>query len=214
MCVATTDAPVPAATARYSGSAKPLMSLPSDAPAAVAARAAPSPARCVDAERDVEAGVQGLDGGDDLLQFLLLAHLGPRSCLHAADVEQAGAVGDELVGLAQEVVEGEVATLVEEGVRCPVEDAHHERTVRDVETCYRGRRPASRTLTVARRKRATSEHHHDTDRRPCTPQSAAAREGGAGAQAGRGREAGPRRQLDQGRHLVRHERGDRPAGRP
>ena len=96
----------------------------------------------VDAERDVEAGVQGLDGGDDPLELLVLAHLGPRSGLHAADVEQVGALGDELVGPAQEVVEGEVATLVEERVGRPVEDAHHERTVGDVETCHRGRRPA------------------------------------------------------------------------
>ena len=50
----------------------------------------------VDRERDVEAGVQRLDRGHDPVELLGLADLGPGPGLHAADVEEVGAVGDEL----------------------------------------------------------------------------------------------------------------------
>ena len=50
----------------------------------------------VDRERHVEARAQRLDRGHDPFELLGLADLGPGPGLHAADVEQVGAVGDEL----------------------------------------------------------------------------------------------------------------------
>ncbi len=73
-----------------------------------------------------------LDGGHDALELLGLGDLVPRPRLHSADVEQIGAVDDELLGLAKEVVEAVVAALVEERVGRAVEDAHHERPGGDV----------------------------------------------------------------------------------
>ncbi len=86
----------------------------------------------VDRDRHVEARAQRLDGRHDALELLGLGDLvaGPR--LHSADVEQIGAVDDELLGLPQEVVEAVVAALVEERVGRAVQDAHHERPGGDV----------------------------------------------------------------------------------
>ena len=58
---------------------------------------------------------------------------GPGTGLHPADVEEVGALADELLGLGEEPVEVEVAALVEERVGGAVEDAHHERPVAHVE---------------------------------------------------------------------------------
>ena len=87
----------------------------------------------VDRERQVEAGRQRLDGGHDPLELLGLGDLVAGPGLHPADVEEVGAVGDQLLGLAQEGVEVEVGALVEERVGGAVEDAHHDGPVGDVE---------------------------------------------------------------------------------
>ena len=47
----------------------------------------------VDAQRHVETSVQGLDGRDHAVELLLLVDIGTGPGLHAADVEQIGAVG-------------------------------------------------------------------------------------------------------------------------
>ena len=65
----------------------------------------------VDRDRDVEPCAKRLDRGDDAVELLGLAHLVAGARLHAADVEQVGAVDDELLGLPEEVVEPVVATL-------------------------------------------------------------------------------------------------------
>ena len=81
----------------------------------------------VDRDRHVEALVQRRDRGHDPVELLGLADLGPGPGLHAADVEQVGAVGDQLLGPAQERVEAPGRAAVVERVGRAVEDAHHER---------------------------------------------------------------------------------------
>ena len=108
------------------------MSLPTTAPAASASRrtdAAPG----VDRDRHVEPHLQGLDGRDHALELLRGGDLGPGPGLHATDVEEVGALGDELVGLGQEPVEVVVAALVVERVGRAVEDPHDQGPVSDVE---------------------------------------------------------------------------------
>ena len=68
------------------------MSLPTTAPAAHAASS--TAARHVSHEiGDVEARVQRLDRPDDPVELLGLGDLGPGPGLHAADVEEVGALG-------------------------------------------------------------------------------------------------------------------------
>ena len=88
----------------------------------------------VDRQGHVEAGGEGLDGGHDPVELLLLADLVAGPGLHPADVEEVGAGGDQGGGLAQEGVEVPVGAAVVERVRCAVEDAHHEGPVLDGET--------------------------------------------------------------------------------
>ena len=59
--------------------------------------------------------------------------VGPGPGLDPAHVEQVGPVVDQLLGPAQELVEGVGGPLVVEGVGGAVEDAHHQGPVTDVE---------------------------------------------------------------------------------
>ena len=159
--MATTVASCLAATARYSGSAKPEMSLPTTAPAPHAASS--TDARQVSTEtRHVEARAQRLDRGNDAVELLGLADLGPGTRLHAPDVEQVGAVGDERLGAPQERVELPGRAAVVERVGRAVEDAHHQRRAGARRST--GRRAAasgterrSRSATVATRLRSTGQ---------------------------------------------------------
>ena len=118
-----------AATVRYSGSAKPLMSLPITAPTANAALA--TDARHVSTEiGHVEPRAQRVDRRHDAIELFGFADLVAGTGLHAADVEEVGTVDDELLGLLEEVVESVVATLVEERVGRAVQDAPSRGTAR------------------------------------------------------------------------------------
>ena len=84
------------------------MSLPTTAPALHASSS--TDARQVSHEiGDVEALVQRGDRRDDAVELLGLADLGPGPGLHAADVEEVGALVDQDLGPLQERVELEGA---------------------------------------------------------------------------------------------------------
>ena len=83
--------------------------------------------------RGVESRDKRLDGGKHPVEFLLLAHLGPRPRLDAADVEDVGAVVDVLLGEAQERVEVPELALVVKRVRRAIENAHDKAPVGDVD---------------------------------------------------------------------------------
>ena len=80
----------------------------------------------VDRERHVEAGLQRLDRGHDPVELLGLVDLGPGAGLHPADVEQVGAVGDELLGPAHERVEVPGRAPVVERIGGAVQDPHDD----------------------------------------------------------------------------------------
>ena len=88
----------------------------------------------VDRDRQIEALPEGLDGGHHAIDLLLHGDLGTRTGLRAADIEEIGPLDDQLLGLAEELIEGPVLATVEEGIRRAIEDSHHECTRRDVET--------------------------------------------------------------------------------
>ena len=88
----------------------------------------------VDRDRRLESLPQGLDGGDDTIDLLGSGHFGPGPGLDPADVEKVRALIDQQFRLAQERVEIPVSARVEEGVRSPIEDAHHQCPRGDVET--------------------------------------------------------------------------------
>ena len=93
------------------------------------------------------------DDRHDPVELLGLGHLGPRSGLDAADVEDVGPVGHQLLGPGVELVELEGGALVVERVGRAVEDAHDQRPVGEVVApAARGRAwwPAAR----GRRRRA------------------------------------------------------------
>jgi hypothetical protein len=75
---------------------------------------------------DVEARVHRLDRRDDAVQLLGLPHLGARTRLHAADVEEVGTVLDQVRGAPDERIQRERLARVVERVRGPVEDAHDQ----------------------------------------------------------------------------------------
>ena len=77
---------------------------------------------------------EGLDGGHNAIDLLLYGDLGARTGLRAADIEEIGPLDDQLLGLAEELIEGPVLATVEERIRRAIEDSHHECTRRDVET--------------------------------------------------------------------------------
>ena len=157
------------------------MSLPTTAPASargVEHRRAPG----VDRDRHVEAFVQRRDRGHDPFELLGLADLGPGPGLHAADVEQVGAVGDQLLGPPQERVEAPRRAPVVERVGSAIEDPHHERAGAHVEPSVAdanrrdtargggyasraadGYRPAAAELTAVRWPRRDRD---DAPRRP------------------------------------------------
>jgi hypothetical protein len=87
----------------------------------------------VDRQGQVETGMEGLDGRDDPVELLGLAHRRAGSRLHTAHIEEIGAVVDQRLRPAHQVVEGEGGPLVIEGVGGAVEDAHHQGPVADVE---------------------------------------------------------------------------------
>jgi hypothetical protein len=87
----------------------------------------------VDGQGDVEPGGERLDGRHDPIQLLGLAHLGAGPGLDPSHVEHVGAVLDQHPGPADQVVERVGGATVVEGVRGPVEDAHDQGTVLDVE---------------------------------------------------------------------------------
>ncbi len=78
-------------------------------------------------DRDVEPGVQGLDRSDDPVELFVLGHVGARTGLHAADIEEIGTGLHELVRAPEQRAERECRAPVVEGVGRAVEDAHHER---------------------------------------------------------------------------------------
>ena len=86
----------------------------------------------VDRQRRLEACSERLDGGDHPVELLALGHFGSRPRLDPAHIEHVGAVGDELLGAAEERVERERLAGVEERVRGPVENAHDEGAVGDL----------------------------------------------------------------------------------
>ena len=88
----------------------------------------------VDRDRQIEALPEGLDGGHHAIDLLLHGDLGARTGLRAADIEEIGPLDDQLLGLAEELIEGPVLATVEERIRRAIEDSHHECTRRDVET--------------------------------------------------------------------------------
>src|SRR5690606_34308927 len=59
-------------------------------------------------------------------------HLGARGRLHAADVDDVGALGDHLVDPLQRLLPGEGRAAVVEGVGGAVDDRHHERLVAEL----------------------------------------------------------------------------------
>ncbi len=94
------------------------MSLPTTAPAASASRS--TDARQVSTESGTsKRALERLDGGDHPLELLGLGDLGTGPGLHPADVEEVGALVDELLGLGEEAVEVEVRpwSKNESGVR-------------------------------------------------------------------------------------------------
>ena len=70
--------------------------------------------------------MQRLDRGHDPVELFLLAHLRAGAGLHASDVEQIRAVGDQLFGPARERVERPGGAAVVEGVGRAIENAHHD----------------------------------------------------------------------------------------
>ena len=80
----------------------------------------------VDRQRDVEAGVEGLDGRHHPIELLGLAHLRPRAGLDAAHVQDVGALADQFVGPAQKALRVPIGAAVVEGVGRPVQDAHDQ----------------------------------------------------------------------------------------
>ena len=108
----------------------------------------------VDGDRRVEAGDQAGDDRGDALELLGLGHLGAGPRFDATDIEDVGAVGDQLLGPRVELVELEGGALVIEGVGRAVEDPHHEGPVSEVVAAAaeveRGR---AREVGGARRRR-------------------------------------------------------------
>ena len=80
----------------------------------------------VDRERHVESGPQRLDRGHDPVELLVLVDLGPGPGLDPADVEQVGAVGDELLRPPHERVEVPGRAPVVERIGGAVQDPHHD----------------------------------------------------------------------------------------
>ena len=76
--------------------------------------------------------MERLDRPDHPIELLVLGHLVAGPGLHAADVEDVGALRDELVGAPEEGVERERRAAVVERVGRAVEDAHHERAGAEV----------------------------------------------------------------------------------
>ena len=93
----------------------------------------PMPGRCRprSADRSAAGGPRRRAHAIDLL---LHGDLGARTGLRAADIEEIGPLDDQLLGLAEELIEGPVLATVEERIRRAIEDSHHECTRRDVET--------------------------------------------------------------------------------
>ncbi len=148
MCVATTAAPCSAAARRVVG-----VGQPADVVAHHGAlgkggtgnRGAPG----IDRDRRVEACRQACHDRNDAIELFGLGDLGSGARLHATDVEDVGAVGDELLGAGVELVELVGGSLVVEGVRRAIEDPHHQSPVGEVVAAPaqiegRGRRNAGR----------------------------------------------------------------------
>ena len=122
----------------------------------------------VDRERHVEAGVQRLDRGHDAVELLVLVDLGPGAGLHAADVEQVGAVGDELLGPAHERVEIPGCAAVVERIGGAVQDPHHHDPRADVDRALT-QPEASGTARRRARRQATEAPAASTEVRPSAP---------------------------------------------
>jgi hypothetical protein len=95
----------------------------------------------VDGDGQVEPGHDGLDRRHDPIHLLLLADRLAGSGLDPAHVEDVGAVGDVRGRLVQERVEVVVPPGVVERVRRPIEDAHDQGPVGDVELRVAQRQP-------------------------------------------------------------------------
>jgi hypothetical protein len=86
----------------------------------------------VDAHGQVEAGAKFLHDDHHPVEFFGLTHVVTGSGLHAADVEQVGALVHQSLGAKEELVEVEGGGRLEERVSRAVEDPHDERPVGDV----------------------------------------------------------------------------------
>ena len=169
MCVATTVASCLAATSQVVGIAEAGDVVADDRARrarGVEHRRAPG----VDRQRHVEAGAQRLDRGDDAVELLVLADLGTGPGLHAADVEQVGAVGDELLGPAHERVERPRRAPVVERIGRAVQDAHHDDARRGCRSTRSPRRSVGNGATDGHGAQATDAHRRDRPRRrPSAP---------------------------------------------
>ena len=148
-CIATNGTDRSATRAGISGSARPpLTSLTREAPASSAAAA--TSARIVSIDTGARVA-QRLDDGDDAAQLLGGARpLGTGPGGLATDVEQVGALGDELAAVRDRGLGREPGTAVAERVGGDVDDAHDERAPGP------GFRQGHRPVTACRRAAATS----------------------------------------------------------
>ena len=132
MWVATTVAPAAAATGRYSGSAKPLMSLPTTAPARVGLPATEARQVSTDSGMSKRAGRASM-AGITRSSSSSSPTAGPGPAFTPPTSRRSAPSSTSRLGPAEELVEGEGGPLVVEGVGGPVEDAHHQGPVGDVE---------------------------------------------------------------------------------
>ena len=90
----------------------------------------PRPARCRPRSGRRSGRPGSRSTADHPVELLGLGHLGAGAGLHAADVEDVGALADELLGARAAARRARRWPLVEERVRGPVEDPHDEGPVR------------------------------------------------------------------------------------
>jgi hypothetical protein len=124
MCVAMTAASAAAAVGRYSGSRKPLMSLPITAPAANAARATADRPVSTESGTSKRRRNSSIDSTASSLSSRLTDRPDPDATGAGADVDHIGALPHEPLGVPQEGVQLEVRAAIVERVARAVQDAH------------------------------------------------------------------------------------------
>ena len=136
MCIAHTPTPVSTANVDHRGIAGQAGDVVDDLGAGVDGRAGDGGLAGVDRNRNSHLRRELLDHRQHAPQLFVGSDrlgIGPRA--FAADVEQVGAVGDQLQGVRDGRVAIEELAAVGKAVRRDVDDAHHQRPARKLQAC-------------------------------------------------------------------------------